>query len=302
MLSPARVPSRSSFPSPADGLELATWTWDDVDGAPRGVVHLVHGLAEHTDRYDRFARALVAAGFVVSGADTRGHGGSVSDVVPLGSFGAPGAEGFSTDTAAYADHLAARHPGLPLFAFAHSLGSMCLQNVLVNGPVPYAGVVLSGSTTLDGLVGIVQGLAADPDAGPGLAGFNAGFETRTGFEWLSRDTAEVDAYVADPLCGFTTEDAVMGGVLATAGRTADPVALGRIRSDLPLLLVSGDRDPVGGPGGANVTALAERYRAAGLTDVELRLRPGARHELVNETDREEVTAEVVAWLEAHLPR
>lgn len=226
----------------------------------------------------------------------------MSDVVPLGSFGAPGAEGFSTDTAAYADHLAARHPGLPLFAFAHSLGSMCLQNVLVNGPVPYAGVVLSGSTTLDGLVGIVQGLAADPDAGAGLAGFNAGFETRTGFEWLSRDTAEVDAYVADPLCGFTTEDAVMGGVLATAGRTADPVALGRIRSDLPLLLVSGDRDPVGGPGGANVTALAERYRAAGLTDVELRLRPGARHELVNETDREEVTAEVVAWLEAHLPR
>lgn len=287
--------------SPADGLQLATCTWDDVDGSPRGVVQLVHGLAEHTSRYDRFARALNAAGYLVSGADTRGHGGSVSDAVPLGSFGAPGAEGFFADTAAVGDQLARQHPGLPLFAFAHSLGSMCLQNVLVGGPVPYAGVVLSGTTTLDGLIEVVQGLTADPDAGEGLAGFNAGFEPRTGFEWLSRDTAEVDAYVADPLCGFATEDAVLGGILATAERTADPAALGGIRSDLPLLLVSGDRDPVGGRGGANVTALAERYRAAGLSDVQVRLYPGARHELVNETHRDEVTADVVAWLDAHLP-
>ncbi|TNM59564.1 alpha/beta hydrolase [Streptomyces sp. NP160] len=287
--------------SPADGLALATCTWDDVDGAPRGVVQLVHGLAEHTSRYDRFARALNAAGYVVSGADTRGHGGSVSPEVPLGSFGAAGAEGFFADTAACGDQLARQHRGLPVFAFAHSLGSMCLQNVLLGGPVPYAGVVLSGTTTLDGLVEVVQGLAADPEAGEGLAGFNAGFEPRTGFEWLSRDAAEVDAYVADPLCGFATEDAVLGGVLATAERTADPAALGRIRPDLPLLLVSGDRDPVGGPDGRNVTALAERYRAAGLTDVEVRLYPGARHELVNETNRAEVTADVVAWLDAHLP-
>ncbi|PWJ53615.1 Lysophospholipase, alpha-beta hydrolase superfamily [Quadrisphaera granulorum] len=287
--------------SPADGLELATTTWDDVSGTPRGVVQLVHGLAEYTARYDRFARALNAAGFVVSGADTRGHGGSVSATVPLGSFGVPGAAGFFADTAAYAGRLARQYPDLPLFAFAHSLGSMCLQNVLINDPVPYAGVVLSGTTTLDGLIAVVQGLAADPDAGEGLAGFNAGFEQRTGFEWLSRDAAEVDAYVADPLCGFATEDAVLGGILATAERTADPAALGRIRSDLPLLLVSGDADPVGGRGGAHVTALAERYRSAGLADVTVNLYPGARHELVNETNRDEVTADVVAWLESHLP-
>ncbi len=292
----AGMPTSATFPSPADGLAITTTTWDDVTGEPVGVVQLVHGLAEHGPRYDRFARALVAAGFVVVAADTRGHGSSVSADVPLGSFGAPGAAGFLADVAAHARVLAQRYPDLPLFAFAHSLGSMGMQSVLLDEPVRYAGVVLSGSTTLDGLGQVLAGLPADQ---PGLAAFNAGFEPRTGFEWLSRDPAEVDAYMADPLCGFPTEDAIIGGLLATAERTADPSG---IRADLPLLLVSGDRDPVGGPGGANVTALADRYRAAGITDLTVTLYPGARHELVNETNRDEVTADVVAWLTAHLPR
>ena len=185
-----------------------------------------------------------------------------------------------------------------MFLIAHSLGSMGAQSLLLDHSARYAGVVLSGSTTLDGLLEVVQGLPADQ---PGLAAFNAGFEPRTGFEWLSRDSAEVDAYVADPLCGFPTEDAILAGVLGTAERTTDPAQLARIRSDLPLLVISGDRDPVGGPGGRNVIKLAERYRDAGLTDVTVRLYPEARHEVFNETNRDEVTADVISWLEAHLP-
>ncbi|MCO7221176.1 alpha/beta fold hydrolase [Klenkia sp. PcliD-1-E] len=284
----------TTIPSPADGLAIATYTWDAVPGAPVGVVQVVHGLAEHGPRYDRFATALVAAGFVVSAADNRGHGASVSEEVPLGSFGAAGVDGFVADIGAHARALAEQHPGLPLFAFAHSLGSMGMQLALLDEPVRYAGVVLSGSTTLDGLGEVLAGLPADQ---PGLAAFNAGFEPRTGFEWLSRDPAEVDAYMADPLCGFPTEDAIIGGVLERAGRAADP----SVRDDLPLLLVSGDHDPVGGRGGVNVTALGDRYRAAGLTDVTVSLYPGARHELVNETNRDAVTADVVGWLRAHLP-
>lgn len=295
---PASSPARGSLDSPADGLAIATWTWDDVAGPPRGVVQLVHGLAEHGPRYARLAGALNAAGFLVTASDTRGHGSSVSAEVPLGSFGQAGMAGFLGDVVAVGEQLASRHPDLPLFLFAHSLGSMAAQSVLLDHSELYAGVVLSGSTTLDGLIEVLQGLPADQ---PGLAAFNAGFEPRTGFEWLSRDPAEVDAYVADPLCGFPTEDAVMGGVLGTAGRTADPAELARIRPDLPLLVISGDRDPVGGPGGRNVAALVDRYVAAGLRDVTLRLYPDARHELVNETNRDEVTADVVAWLVAHLP-
>lgn len=292
------APRPGHLASPVDGLRIATWTWDDVPGEPRGVVQLVHGLAEHGPRYGRLAAALNAAGFLVTAADTRGHGSSVSDAVPLGSFGAAGMGGFLGDIDAAGKSLAEEHPGLPLFLLAHSLGSMGAQSVLLDRAARYAGVVLSGSTSLDGLLTVLQGLPADQ---PGLAAFNAGFEPRTGFEWLSRDAAEVDAYGADPLCGFPTEDAIMAGVLGTAARTTDPAELARIRPDLPVLVVSGDRDPVGGPGAAHVTQLAERYRDAGLTDVTLRLYPGARHEVFNETNRDEVTADVVDWLVARLP-
>lgn len=292
------APRSGSFASPVDGLTIARWTWDEVEGRPRGVVQLVHGLAEHGPRYGRLAAALNAAGFLVTATDHRGHGASVSAKVPLGSFGAAGVAGFLGDIAAAGERLADEHPNLPLFMIGHSLGSMGAQSVLLDHSARYAGVVLSGSTTLDGLLAVVQGLPSDQ---PGLAAFNAGFDLRTGFEWLSRDAAEVDAYVADPLCGFSTEDAIMAGVLGTAARTTDPAELARIRPDLPVLVLSGDRDPVGGPGGSNVSALAERYRDAGLTDVTLRLYPEARHEVFNETNRDEVTVDVVSWLRDHLP-
>jgi alpha-beta hydrolase superfamily lysophospholipase len=90
-------------------------------------------------------------------------------------------------------------------------------------------------------------------------------------------------------------------VLGTADRTTDPAQLARIRPDLPVLVMSGDRDPVGGPGGTNVTALAQRYREAGLTDVTVRLYPEARHEILNETNRDEVTTDLISWLVTHLP-
>lgn len=292
------APRSGSFASPVDGLTIATWTWDAVPGQPRGVVQLVHGLAEHGPRYGRLAGALNAAGFLVTATDNRGHGASVSSQVPLGSFGEAGVTGFLSDIVRAGERLAEEHPDLPLFLVGHSLGSMGAQSVLLGHSTRYAGAVLSGSTTLDGLLGVIQGLPADQ---PGLAAFNAGFEPRTGFEWLSRDAAEVDAYVADPLCGFPTEDAIMTGVLGTAEQTTDPHQLARIRSDLPLLIISGDRDPVGGTGGGNVKLLAEGYRRAGITDVTVRLYPEARHEVFNETNRHEVTADLVSWLEAHLP-
>ncbi|WP_299038255.1 alpha/beta fold hydrolase [uncultured Pseudokineococcus sp.] len=292
-------PVTTAFTSPSDGLAIATYRWDDVPGEPRGVVQVAHGLAEHGRRYARLAGSLTAAGFLVRAVDHRGHGASTGDGVPLGSFGEAGAAGFIGDVAGLGEALRAEHPELPLFLLGHSLGSMAAQSVLLERSDLYDGVVLSGSTAIDGLAALVQQLPADAD---GLAAFNAPFAHRTGFEWLSRDEAEVDAYVADPLCGFATEDAVLGGVLATAPRTADPRALAGIRPDLPLLVVSGDQDPVGGPGGELVVRLVERYRAAGLRDVTLALLPGARHEVLNETNRDEVTQLVVTWLEERAAR
>jgi alpha-beta hydrolase superfamily lysophospholipase len=278
---------RSTFTSPVDGLELATYTWDVDD--PRGLVQVAHGLAEHSARYDRFARALNDAGYSVRAYDHRGHGDSIA-ALP-GDFGSAGFEGLIADLAAYGDSL---QGDLPVFLFAHSMGSFAAQSVLLTHSSQYAGVVLSGSTALDLLA---AGLA-QAEGPVGLEAFNAGFEHRTGYEWLSRDAAQVDLYMTDPLCGFELPDETVPLLFGAAATLADPNVLSGIRPDLPLLIVSGSDDPLAG-GGQLVEVLGRRYRDAGLVDVTVRLYEGARHEILNETNRDEVTADVVAWLQAH---
>src|ERR671920_980832 len=204
-----------TFSSQVDGTQLATYTWDDGP-APRGVVQVAHGLAEHSARYGRLAKALNEAGYVVHATDHRGHGKSITEVP--GDFGAPGFEGLIADVAAYGAAIRSEQPGLPLFLLAHSMGSFAAQSVLLEHSAQYAGVVLSGSTALDVLA---AAMADAPEDGPaGLEAFNAGFEHRTGYEWLSRDEAEVDKYVADPLCGFDLPESTVPSLFAPAGQLA----------------------------------------------------------------------------------
>ena len=284
----------ASFRSAADGTEIVTYAWTDVTGNPAGVVQIAHGLAEHGARYQRFAKALNAAGFLVHAVDHRGHGRTANG--RLGDFGPAGFGGLVSDVAQFGVALRAQHGKLPLFLFAHSMGSFAAQAAILDHGSTWSGVVLSGSTALDLLA---AGMANAPaDAPSGLEAFNAGFEHRTGYEWLSRDVDEVDAYVADPWCGWDVPDDVIPSLFAPAPRLADPAQLAGIRGDLPLLIVSGDADPLAG-GGALVQALGKRYRDAGVADVTVSLYPAARHEILNETHREEVTSDIVAWLRGH---
>jgi len=280
---------RSTFTSPADGLELATYDWEVAD--PRAVVQVAHGLAEHSARYDRFARALNGAGYTVHACDHRGHGDSIAG--SPGDFGAAGFDGLIADLAAYGAGL---QSDLPLFLFAHSMGSFAAQSVLLTHSAQYAGVVLSGSTALDLLA---AGLAQSE--GPvGLEAFNAGFVNRTGYEWLSRDEAEVDLYVADELCGNTFTSGFFADLLGGLGVINDRRQVARVRRDLPILLVAGGADPVG-DSGKGVRAVAAQYESVGVADVTCTIYPDARHEIFNETNRDDVTADVVRWLDAHLP-
>ena len=283
--------STSSFVSAADGTPIVTYSWHDVAGPPTGVVQIAHGLAEHGERYDRFARALNAAGFVVHAVDHRGHGRSANG--RLGDFGPAGFGGLIADVAQFGAALRQQHPGLPLFLFGHSMGSFAAQAAMLEHAATWSGVVLSGSTAMDVLA---AGMANAPaDAPAGLAAFNAPFEHRTGYEWLSRDAAEVDAYVADPWCGWDMPDDLIPSLFAPAPQLADPALLARIPHGLPLLIASGDADPLAG-GGALVQLLGQRYRDAGLADVTVTLYPAARHEILNESNRDQVTADIVGWL------
>jgi alpha-beta hydrolase superfamily lysophospholipase len=174
------------------------------------------------------------------------------------------------------------------------MGSFAAQAVLLDHSAQYAGAVLSGSTALDVLA---SSLAAS-EAPVGLEAFNAGFDHRTGYEWLSRDEAEVDAYVASPLCGFDVPADTISQMFEPAARLADPAALSGIRPDLPILIVSGQADPLSGDGEL-VQLLGRRYTEAGVTEVNTRVYPGARHEIFNETNRDEITSDVIDWLTTH---
>ena len=279
-----------TFTSDADGLVVHGYRWPADD--PRATVQIVHGLSEHARRYDRLARALVAAGFEVWAHDHRGHGASVDERTPHVSFGEGGWDGLLSDITRFSALVEAERPDLPHFLIAHSMGSFAVQVVLLDHSARYAGAVLTGSTAMDvfaaGMPAPQEGRAGD------LSAFNAGFEQRTGYEWLSRDEAEVDAYVADPLCGQPSAPEVLPSLFSST-RVADPQQLAAIDPDLAVLVISGGDDPLAG-GGDLLHLLGQRYRDAGVRDVEVDVHPGARHEVFNETNREEVTRRVLDWL------
>ena len=223
----------------ADGATLAGHRWR-VPGAARGVVALAHGLGEHSLRYAPVAEALNGAGFDVVAVDHRGHGLTAPSEADLGSFGPRGWEGIVDDYGRVVDHAAASQPGLPVVALGHSLGSFVVQTYLLDHSDRVAAAVLSGSTALDEIAAIL-----DPSAEIDLSMFNAAFQpARTDYDWLSRDPAQVDAYVADPLCGFGLEPAGVASLKAAAPRTGDVEAIATIRAGFPLYVLSGTADPI----------------------------------------------------------
>lgn len=269
-----------------DGINLHVYRWTP-ESEPRAVVQIQHGLAEHAARYRRFAEALTAAGYLVYAPDARGSG--ISAAGDYGAWGPDGWAGWVDDLAVLNKRIRDDNPGLKLALFGHSMGSFASQQYLLDHATDVDAVILSGT----GDAAAIAAMLAS-DAPTDLSAFNAPFEHRTGYEWLSRDEAEVDAYVADPMCGWA---APSPAGMASLAKAADPQALAAINPALPILLVSGLDDPVGGAQGEGVELTGQRYRDAGLTDVEVRLYPGARHEILNETTRDEVTADILAFLD-----
>ncbi len=283
----------ASFPSPADGLRIHAerWSGSDADAA----IVIAHGMAEHSRRYRRFGEALCEAGFVVYALDQRGHGLSIPSGAEPGDFGEPGWSGLVEDLAALVRRAREAEPGLPLALVGHSMGSFVSQDLCVRHSELLDALVLSGSTSFDQLDGTVARLI---EAGEGLSlsAFNVPFEpARTPFDWLSRDPDEVDRYVADPLCGFDLSSETARSTGEAGQGFADTDRLRNIRSDLPVLSVAGDADPVN-DGLRGLRLLEERWRDAGVRRFDRLEYEGGRHEMLNETNRDEVTRDVITWL------
>lgn len=274
----------------ADGLEIGAYRWP-IAGA-KAVVIVNHGMGEHAGRYGRLAAALNDAGYAVYANDHRGHGRTAGSLDACGDLGPGGWPGLMSDIAELTDRARAEHPGLPIAMLGHSMGSFALQQYLLTRGDQLAAAVLSGTSAID-----VVTAASDPAREVDLSAFNAPFEpARTESDWLSRDPAEVDRYVADPYCGFGLDAASAASMRASLAPCADTEGLAAVPSHLPILLVSGTADPLAG-GGDLIELVAGRYREAGLTDVTVALYPDARHEVFNETNRDEVTSDLVEWLD-----
>jgi alpha-beta hydrolase superfamily lysophospholipase len=285
-------PDRFSYRS-ADGHKLVGYRWGTEGGQTgTGVVVLVHGMGEHLRRYDHVASALTARGFTVYGHDHRGHGASLARNHQPGQLGPNGWSALVDDLNLVVAHARSEHPRLPVVIVAHSMGSFATQQFLLDHAADVDAVTLTGTAALD-LLEPALDLSADLD----LAAFNAPFQpARTDFDWLSRDESVVDAYLADPLCGFGIDSASLKDMFVGARRLADPAEVARMPHDLPMYLAVGSKDPVNG-GLTLLWALVDRYRAAGLTDVTVRVYDDARHEIFNEINRAEVIEDLLQWLQ-----
>jgi len=296
-----------------DGTALQVCRWLPP-AEPRAAVQIVHGMAEHAARYDELAAALTARGYAAYAHDQRGHGRSIPDGQAPGHMGDDDTWNRAVgDVHALARHLGSEHPGLPRLLFGHSMGSLMLQQVLWQHPDDAVGFALSGTQGKPPAIATLgRAVARVERARLGAAGksqlinslsfgsFNKPFRpNRTDFDWLSRDEAEVDAYVADPLCGFMLSTQSWIDLLDALPTLTRREQLATIPKDKPIYLMAGDHDPVGDMG-RSFGDLIDRYRAAWLTQLEVRLYPDGRHEMLHETNRAAVMGELLDWFDSVL--
>jgi alpha-beta hydrolase superfamily lysophospholipase len=245
-------------------------------------------MGEHMGRYADTIDVLVAAGLTVYANDHRGHGLTAHS--QLGEFGRGGFELLVQDMVRLSEIAREENPTVPLLLLGHNMGSFAAQRYVIDHSHEIDGLILSGSGALEGLA-----RTARPEtAGSNL--LNAAFEpARTPFDWLCRDRAIVDAFMADPLCFEALDHESLVSFLGTAPRLCDPVALRKIRRDLPIYLFSGSEDPVGQQLRGLYTLIG-RYRDAGLRDIAFDFYTGGRHEMLNETNRREVQTRLLGWI------
>lgn len=284
------------------------------DSVPvRGILQIAHGMAESAKRYQRFAEALTQAGFLVYANDHRGHGETAGCAEELGWPGNDGLNGMVKDIVTLGSMIREKHPELPLFLMGHSMGSFLTQKVMYSSPDLYHAFILSGTNGPRPMLSAGEKLARIQIWFRGkehrsvllnalsFGNFNKRFlPTRTAFDWISRDAEEVDLYIKDPHCGFLCSAGFFQQFFKLLQEIHRPRHMKNIPKDKPVYIFSGDCDPVG-INGSGVRRLALLYEQLGLHDVEVKLYPGGRHEMLNETNRDEVTRDTIHWLERHLP-
>lgn len=300
------------YPSSTGLCDIAAYKWLP-EGEPKAVVQIVHGMAEHASRYDDIARFLTGLGYTVFAEDHPGHGASINREGVKGWFA--DSDGWSlviADVMALHERAKAEFPGLKQILYGHSMGSFLARTCASRYPNEFDAFIFSGTAGKNPVLPIARGIAAAnarknggkvPDEKLNSIGFGAYNkrikEQRTPFDWLSRDNSIVDEYIKDDLCGFTFTSAafrdMFEGLAEVSGKKwAEKVA------NVPIYMLAGKEDPVGSYG-KGVVEVTENLRKSGHTKVVLQLYEGGRHEMHNETNRDEVYRGIAAFLRSVAP-
>lgn len=280
----------------------------------KAVIQISHGMAEHSARYKDFAEFLTSSGFIVYANDHRGHKNNVESVDKQGFFAVnDGWLKVVDDMYKLTEIIKKENPDKPIFIFAHSMGSLLTRTYISKYPNSVNGVVLSGTSGEKGflvkagkfiskIIGVFNNKQTPSKFLDNMSfgKFNSYFKpNRTKFDWLSRDNENVDRYIDDPYCGAIFPNRFYYDLSWGVDFNNKKENINNISKNLPIFLISGDKDPVGGFT-KGVKSVYEDYKNAGIKDIELKFYKDARHEIVNEINRKEVYNDVVEWLNKHL--
>lgn len=303
-----------SFLSSDGTTQLHAMEWQDTDRAPIAVLQITHGVAEYIARYDDFARFLVENGFAVVGHDHLGHGKSLGEGGTSVFFSEENGWQKAVDDV-YGLHciIKEKYPGIPCFLMGHSMGSFIARSFLIRYPGAVDGAIIMGTGWQSPVIltgGLLvaawecrrRGCRATSDLVTSLAfgSYNKAFApNRTASDWLSVNAENVDRYIADPLCGQDATVGLFRDMLRGFRFNQNAENLRKMDPDTPVFFIAGQDDPVGEMG-KGVARSAKAFRDAGMKHVEELLFPGLRHEILNETCREDVYHRLLQWLKQYM--
>ncbi len=295
-------------------LDIHVYKWTSKTVEPKAVVQIAHGMSETAIRYEGFAKKLTENGYIVYINDHRGHGVTAKTIDNVGYLAEK--EGFTClveDMNILTNIIKEENLHLPIYLFGHSMGSFASQRYIMKYGDNLAGLVLSGSNGRHGKILKIGELIANTEIKKHgrrhrskqldnliFGGNNRGFKpTKTDFDWLSRDEKEVQKYIDDPFCGVLFTCGFFYDFIKGLQEVEDAENLKNVPLDLPIYIMSGDKDPVG-KNGKGVLRLRDRYVNLGVKNVSCKLYEGGRHEMLNETNKEEVMTDIISWLDETL--
>ena len=284
------------------------------DAEPRAIVQIIHGIAEYIDRYDEFMSFLADNGIIAVGTDHLGHGKSIESEEQTGFFAYDNGWDYAVrDEEVLRLAMHENYPELPIIVFGHSMGSFMARTLLILYPDAFNAAIISGTGNQG--AALVNGGLFMGNLVTGLKGahhyskflnnlafgsFNKIYDNpKTEYDWLSRDEANVQKYIDDPLCGFIPSCSLFRDMMTGVKFITNKKNLTAMNKDMPVYFMSGDMDPVG-ECGKGVQKAYNNFLEAGMKDVSIKLYPGGRHEMLNEINKDEVYTDILAWLDSKI--